>query len=56
VWNAVSEPGIGGDGPVHTAGITGEVMISNPEPSTWLTLAGAIGLLTALRRLRGRVS
>lgn len=56
VRNAVSEPGIGGDGPVHTAGITGKVVVSNPEPSTWLLLVGAIGLLVALHRIRRRVS
>lgn len=56
VRNAVSEPGIGGDGAVHTAGLTGQILVSNPEPSTWLTLGGAIALLGTLRRLPRRVS
>jgi len=56
VRNAASEPGIGGDGAVHTAGLTGQILVSNPEPSTWLTLGGAIALLGILRRRRRRVS
>lgn len=56
VRNSVSEPGVAGLGPVQTAGATGQVVVSNPEPSTWLTLAGAIALLGFLRRRRAAVA
>jgi hypothetical protein len=45
VQTAVRVPGITGSGPAQTSGITGEVAIANPEPSTWLTLAGALAAL-----------
>ena len=51
VRNAVSALELGGDGPVRTSGIPGQVLVSNPEPSTWLTLGGAVMVLgLALRR------
>jgi hypothetical protein len=53
---AVSEPGIGGDGPVETAGITGQVSVSAPEPATWLSIASALGALGLLARRRHRLS
>jgi hypothetical protein len=54
VRNGVSEPGIGGDGPVETAGITGRVSVNTPEPATWLSIAGALAALGFLaRRQRG---
>lgn len=52
VRNAISEPGIRGAGPIETAGLTGRVTLNNPEPSSWLMLAGA---LTALCLLRHRL-
>jgi hypothetical protein len=49
--NAVTSLGLGGDGPVRTSGIPGRILVSNPEPSTWLTLGGATIILgLALRR------
>ena len=56
VRNAVSEPGIGGDGPVETAGITGLVSVTAPEPATWLSVAGALAALGFLARRRHRLS
>ncbi|MGE5571307.1 MAG: hypothetical protein ACM3S5_19920 [Rhodospirillales bacterium] len=52
VQNAVSLPAIGGLGPAQTSGITGQVTIANPEPSTWLTLAGALAVFAGLMRFR----
>lgn len=41
--NAILEPGIGGAGPVQTAGIPGTIMLSTPEPPTvLLTLATSL--------------
>jgi hypothetical protein len=56
VRNAVSEPGIGGDGPVETAGITGPVSVTAPEPATWLCIACGLGALAFLARRRHRLS
>jgi hypothetical protein len=56
VRNSVSEPGIGGDGPVQTAGITGQIATTAPEPATWLSVAGALAALGLLARRRHRLS
>lgn len=50
VQSAVREPGIAGLGPAETSGITGQVVIANPEPATWLTLGGALAALVVCRR------
>jgi len=50
VGRSISEPGIGGLGPVETSGITGRVTMENPEPSTWLLLGGGLTLLGWLAR------
>jgi hypothetical protein len=52
VQRAVLVPGVAGLGPAQTSGITGQVTIANPEPSTWLTLAGALGVFGVLMRRR----
>ncbi len=54
VRSAVREPGIAGLGPAQTSGITGQVVIANPEPATWLTLAGALAALVVWRRRTAR--
>ncbi len=56
VQGAVREPGIAGLGPAQTSGITGQVVIANPEPSTWLTLAGALAIFAILMRRRATPS
>ncbi len=51
VQSAVREPGVAGSGPVRTSGVSGQITIANPEPSTWLMLTGALAVL-ALRARR----
>ena len=50
VHNWISEPGVSGDGPVQTGGITGKVTLANPEPGTFLLLGGALILLGVVFR------
>jgi hypothetical protein len=47
VGDAVSEPDVTGTGPYTVAGITGTVMVDNPEPATWTLAAGAAALFLA---------
>jgi MYXO-CTERM domain-containing protein len=50
VRNAIGEPGVAGPGAGRVSGITGTVTVSNPEPGTWVMMAGAAALLLAWRR------
>ncbi len=49
--SAISEPGIGGAGPVQTAGVAGPVIIVAPEPTTgFLVMFGIAGLVLRFKR------
>lgn len=56
VGSSIWEPGIRGLGATQTSGITGPVVIPNPEPSTGLMLAGALGLIGLVRGFKKRRS
>jgi hypothetical protein len=45
VRNSTMVVGVAGEGPNSVGGITRSVIVSNPEPSTWLLAAGALLLL-----------
>ena len=55
VSNAVSVPDVTGAGPYTVAGITGTVMVDNPEPATW-TLAAGAAFLALANGLRSRAA
>jgi hypothetical protein len=55
VRSAVSEPGVTGAGPHDVAGVTGSVMVENPEPATW-ALFGAAAAVFLIGRLSSRVA
>jgi hypothetical protein len=45
VQQSVLEPGVSGAGGTQTAGLTGHVLVSNPEPATWLLVVGALAVV-----------
>lgn len=53
--NAILEPGIGGAGPIQTAGIPGTIMLSTSEPPTMLLSFATFLVALVQRRSRERI-